>query len=243
MKRIAFIVATLLLAAPPAFAGLDLTWDGCNNGTGAQTVTLDCANPSAVSALVGGFQVPAAVDSFYLVDIVLDFQTEAASLPAFWQFDGCDAGGISLSLARPGIGCTDLVNPWGAGGVDGEVTRAFQTGVHGIKRGRMVVTIFLQPNAPIHLDAGTNYFAFRILFSTTFATEAGGSCAGCTSPVVVVWNSAAFTSIAAASPPPLVVTTSGLVGQCARANSATLPTCDATPTLNRTWGALKALYR
>ena len=56
--RIRAVLERQLLFAPPAFAGLDLTWNACNTSGGDSTTVFDCANPDSTAILIGCFQVP-----------------------------------------------------------------------------------------------------------------------------------------------------------------------------------------
>jgi len=250
MRTPVLIGLTLALVAcspaPVRAAGLDLTWSACNTDGGLGILDLTCDDNAVVSELVGCFQLPSDMDSLFQIEISLDIEVDAGSLPAFWQFDaaGCNFTGLALSTAQPPSGCSGIANVWGTDGLGGDVTRAYISMYGGSPtRGRLIGSLFRVDSNPMNVTAETNMFAFRFLIASANATEAGGSCAGCTSPGVIVWNSAEFTSVATSAPPPVMLTNSGLTGQCARFNGGTPGACAATPTQHSTWGRLKSLYR
>lgn len=250
MRTLVLIGLTLALvagsSAPVRAAGLDLTWSACNTDGGLSTLDLTCDDNAVVSELVGCFQLPSAMDSLFGIEVSLDVEVDAAALPAFWQFDaaGCNATGLAVSPAEPASGCAGIPNVWGAGGTGGDATRAyFSMHLGRPTRGRLLGSLFRIDANPANVASETNMFAFRILIASANASEAGGTCAGCTTPGVIVWNSAEFTSVASTAPPPILLTNSGVTGQCARFNGGTMGACAATPTQQSTWGRLKSLYR
>lgn len=242
--RLAFALCVpLLFAASNASAGLDLTWDGCAAGGALNTVSFTCNDLAYQARLVGSFNLPADVDSFYEVDVTLDLYGETGNIPDFWNFtaiSGCNADGLTRQLARP-TGCETTTNPWGLSGANGNSTFSYVTPFRGDpKRARIVMNLFLPDPSTLDLTAGTEYFAFSFLISAAHATEAGGSCPGCGNAIAIVWNSATFLS---ETRPDYTLSEAGPSGLCARANGAMTSSCDAVPVQRRTWGTLKSLYR
>ena len=234
----------LLLAASSASAGIDLTWNGCSPGAGVKTLDFTCSDPGFQAYLVGSFNLPADMDSFSSLEVLIDVSAETGALPDFWDFSavppGCNAsGGMTRQLALP-MGC-GLVDPWGADGSEGDGTYVYLSDYLGNpQRARLLMSLFRVSLDPIDLAAGADYFGFSLLVSTANATEAGGSCAGCPSGVVFVWN---WAKIMSETRPELEVIAEGPAGRCVRANGATTTTCDAVPVRRSTWGMLKSLYR
>jgi len=248
MPRFTLVAVVLALVAaaplPARAAGIDLTWSACNTDGGLQGTVFNCSDNAYVAELIGCFQLPSAMDSVFNIEVSLDIEVESAALPDFWQFDGCNASGLTLSNAEPASGCSGITNVWGAGGTGGGSTRAYLSMYGGrATRGRLVGSLFRTDLDPANVAAETNTFAFRFLISAAEASEAGGTCAGCNTAGVIVWNSAEFTSVAMSNPPPVTLTNSGLSGQCVQFNGGNAGTCTITPTRASTWGRLKALYR
>jgi hypothetical protein len=246
MRRLALAtIACVLVNSSSAHAGLDLTWNACNTGTGrAADVTFPCADRTAVERLFGCFQVPEAMPQFFVLDVVLDLQVEDASLPPFWRFEpfGCNESGLGASPYlpdSPGI-CDGVLWPWGQAEDAVPLEIQFQTGFGSASRARILIHLFRPSTYPFPLDANANYFAFYLAFSFGRAAEAGGTCAGCPSRLAIVWNSAqAFGTDGQV----LTVIGAGRATQCATVNGAGSATCAATPVKKVTWTALKSIYR
>jgi hypothetical protein len=244
-RSLAAIACLALAAAAPAVhaAGLDLTLDGCNTGTGVQTLAPACGESSTLFSIVGCFQLATDVAGVMGLDLALDVEVEGLTLPDFWMFDACNATGVTFSVARPATGCDGAAELWGAGGGEADFTRAYLSRPNGLMtRGRLVASIDRIAD-PVDVAAGTNQFAFELQLSVVNASESGGACAGCATPIVVSWTSAEVRSIAEAHPAPIPILGAGLTGRCVRLSGADPMTCLATPARNLTWGRLKALYR
>ncbi|TMQ49259.1 MAG: hypothetical protein E6K73_10230, partial [Candidatus Eisenbacteria bacterium] len=85
--------AFLALAAPAAFAGLDLTAVACNTGTGHLiTLNYDCTARGIPQTLFGCFQLGAAQDSVVAVESAFDLMVADPGLPDWWHFEtgGCN---------------------------------------------------------------------------------------------------------------------------------------------------------
>jgi hypothetical protein len=236
--------ATLLSAGQASAAGLSLTWDLCATNAGAQTnKVFDCSDPSGFAQIFGVFNSPAPVDSAWL-EISIDLQVDAPALPSFWQFNttttpwACNDGLISQSSRPPSSICS-AVNPYAVGVGCPAVSRmTYHPGIGGPSRGRVVDSFC--PRMPRVLT-GVNYYGFHYDFLMATATEAGSSCDGCTTPAAIVWNSAVLRPDSPAKPT-VEITGAGIVGNCVTVLGAA-SICSATPARNRTWGALKSLYR
>lgn len=253
----AFAACTLLalaLAAPASGAGLDLTWDACATNGGVSDVTFDCANPSAAHTLHFVFTSSEPLFQLRALDGIVQLQSDAAELPPFWNLQhpvtnpfACNGawsaderrpsectGAVPAAYTTPGIPEpafeVTFTTPWG-----GSASRA-RMGFFARRDNWNLVSLPIVP--------GTAYYLGQIDFYTALA----GSCEGCESPVVMVWDDltaygygeggydggAAFISTHVSGP--------GLVSNCASVNGAQTP-CSATPAKQLTWGRLKSLYR
>ncbi len=263
MKKILLLgIALLALTASAAFAaGLDITWDACNQGAGRTSAkTFDCAG-GAPSKLYYCFQSPISSSTFFGMDFLTDVEiNDAAILPQFWHWEagGCNANALTISSDRPLAQCPRAthVNLWGTGGNPSGLITAYGAGIGGANRARISMTVTRAASDPIDITAGTNYFGCILTFNMDNASELGGTCAGCPSSATIVWVLATLFSTAASSIGPEVTSTPfsgpGLVSDCATVNGGfccTIPgsglpfRINCTPVLDRTWGALKTLYR
>lgn len=100
----------------------------------------------------------------------------------------------------------------------------------------MVFSVFR--TSIINVAANTDYFVFKIDFYADLATESSGPCAGCSDQAAIVFNRLGL--LAPASP--TNEDEELLTAACATWNGGT-SICGVTPTQNKTWGALKSLYR
>ena len=249
-KALLFCCALLALAAPMAFAGLDLTAVACNTNTTpppSTTFLFDCANPGVPQTVFACFQTRTNEDSVVALDSSLDLAVDNPGLPDWWHFEGggCNASGWSADVVQSPSLCSGATNPWGT---QPRITWAYGPLMRfGPNTGSFLVSQETSQQAPITLDAGTNYFAFNLNFFADNATQSGGACAGCGIGAVLVWTSALVLNIRAAAQPgaeenPVLIRGPGLVSDCLVWGSGGVP-CGAVPTRNRTWGQLKSLYR
>jgi len=254
-KTLLLCCALLALAAPAAFAGLDLTAVACNTGPGhSSTFNLDCTAASAgvPQTLFACFQLPATEDSVVAVDSALDLIVGAASLPDWWNFTGCNAttgtgdATVYADLVRNATLCVGTTAFWGTGGSAGPTASAVNFNGHGPNTEHLFESI--SRPTPVKLNGTTNYFNFNLNFLNDNATEAGGACAGCTTPATLVYNSALVINARQASrigpeANPTSISGPGLFGICVNFGAGVPNGCTATPAKSRTWGQLKSLYR
>jgi len=115
-RRLSFLLAlTAVLALSPASRaaeGLYLTWNDCALAAkAAQDVTFACGLGS-VRFLYCAFGVASPVDSVLGVEVVVDVQHSAATLPDWWRFDpaGCRAGLLTAEFDFTGqSACADFL--------------------------------------------------------------------------------------------------------------------------------------
>ena len=247
-------VATLvaLLVCPvPAFAvqGVSLAWNHClPQGTGVQNKDFACNTNSGEHTLVGTFQLSSNMNQVSGVEIILQLASASAALPAWWNLRAI--GGCRTALTVDGetdpadVACPD----WSEGqmfvGLGTYCTSAGpcvdRPGPANEARIKLVEAV---PQQLVkNLVPAQDYFSFNIRL-TNVKTVGLDACAGCTTPVCIVFNSVNITTVqnlnnrfisTASSPGSNFVTWQGGGGTNCPA---------ATPTRNATWGSLKSLYR
>jgi hypothetical protein len=245
MRRLVLSVTILAFtAAPVSAAGLSLTWDACATDAGATSdKSFDCANPAGVARLYGVFNSPANA-AMLAFDFSIDIGIDAATLPDFWHFQtpitptGCNDG-VALRDNRPFAVCT-AVNPWGTDGDGASTNVGYGPESGGPNRARFVGNVYR--TSTFNVVAGTNYYGMHFEIPFEKASEAGGACAGCTATAAIVWNSGLIGTPSAGGAEDIWISGAGIASFCATANGAT-SLCGATPARNKTWGALKSLYR
>jgi hypothetical protein len=253
MKKTLLLCGALLaLTASAALANtgtVTLAWNDCSADGGVASTTWPCTvNSTQFVRFIGSFNINKQFDYFVAEDITLDAQFTSAGVPDWWQMGGggCRQGTMSTvfdatSLPGGGAGCPDTWDN-GANGTGG--ISLYDVGYGGANRIRIKIAVARPSNLGITLDPGQEYLSFIVRFNRS-KTVGTPSCAGCNTPVSMVLN-----SITLYNNPPIQteaeqfeLSAPGPSGSCAMGNGGDPVTCAATPTRNKTWGAVKALYR
>ena len=251
MKKVLLLTcAALLLVSVPAMAQVKLGWNACGIAPNAFTtdVVFPCngANGTPRAILYGSFTDPVGLPTLIAMDGEMDMQTTNPITPtvSFFEFasdvnpTGCNPG-VVFGDERPAAGCTgvsSLCGTFPAGGqcniAQGWLYTAIDPQI-AANRGKLRFSVFR--TATIAAAAATEYFVFHVDFYADLASQAGGPCVNCPDQAAFVWNSLVLKDPGGAD---VTVATPS----CATWNGGT-SICAATPTLNKTWGALKSLYR
>lgn len=247
-RMAAAVLILLALAAPrPADAGgLNIAWNDCPPDGGVSHTTLSCSPAGTAVSLFGSFELFSEFADLVSLDVRLSILTDTATLPDFWRFDsptssGCNPG-IVFGDELP-ASCAGLTSPWGTFPPGAEASTAFTYGIDtsGLPRGAFHGQIYRSVTDPFHVPADTEMFAFRLDFYFDYAVESGGPCEGCQAVGYVhfrdAWVGGAGGSGYGLSGP-------GRGTDCIAMNGA-FPRygCYTAVAQNRTWGAVKALYR
>ena len=242
---------TLTLVASSAFAvGNTINWGGCLGSGAASNQVFDCVGPGGPYSPVLSSshpRWPAGSPSTSISTL----QVATPGLDSFWHMNesGCNSTGLSISAARntvPNTGC--LANFTGSTGASvSSLITAYGDGYGGANRAKILVTVARSASSPIAAVAGSNYYLSHLTFSLDNASEAGGTCVGCTYAAAILYQSTVMYSVAGAGglgseAVPIEIDGPGLGTNCAAINGGS-GMCAATPTVNKTWGQLKSLYR
>jgi hypothetical protein len=241
MKTLALLSAALLCCASLADAGVNLYVTDCSQGSSVNSVTNACdTNAGAAFTVVASCVVPIVTQPAFVGAMgVLDVQAGAAQLPNWWRLDGCRGGReFAATLASdPAMGGScptiwDRVTPAG-----NNVTAI--SGIDGPNRVRFLLGAVLASQDAYDLEGDgvteLSVFKFTILNTKTVGT---GSCAGCTTGACLVLNEIQLYTLSH-----YFRITTPLSNNFITYNSGA-PACAAsTPARNRTWGAIKSLYR
>lgn len=256
MRTRIVVLALLLLtfARPGAASSLHLSWNACLDDGGVENITFPCNQPGTPVVLYASFELSQPAEVLAL-NFRLNFFVDDVTMPPFWDFQtpyssgGCNPG-LAVLSDSPNA-CPSAIAPLSGGNVvysyviiDGYVAPGAPNPASPTE-GRIVGTLYQDLTTPIDLAAGQTYFAYALEFYPDAAIEAGGSCAGCSTPVNLlqpnlersVLRSRVTFDLAAGGtysiyPDHTCVTANGGFGVC-------LP----TPTRRSTWGLLKSLYR
>lgn len=236
MKKLVALLA-LMVCAAPAFAqgGINLGVSDCYTGVNVDVTNPCTSNNGAAIQLYATAQSPVELSRFVAVEGVIDVQVTDAVLPPWWQLatGGCRDNALAVN-ANFTLGPANCVDFWqgqaiAVGGIAG--------GNFGPNRFRMLAAV-ATPGENV-LDAGTEYafFGFNILRTRTLGPS---GCAGCNVGAAIVLNEIKLIQPAGVGD---VRLTNPMGDICTLYNNAPLNCPGATTTQNRTWGAVKALYR
>ena len=241
------VAAMLCVASVASAAGINLSWNFCaGEGTGTNNKTFACASNAGSNLLVTSFTLDSDIGQVNGNELVLDVLTQAPAITDWWSFrdvGSCRQASLSSNMTANAsdVVCVD----WGAGQSAGGIG-AYSNELGSIDLGllaqhrRIKIAVAVPASAIADLLANTEYFSCNITINNQ-KTVGTGSCAGCTEPMCIVFNSLNVTTVggandtklgAGASPGSNIVTWQG-VG----------PNCQAVPTKNTPWGAVKSLYR
>ncbi len=239
MKRLLLMFVALVALATPAAAqsGINLAWDDCG---GVSNKNFACAsNTATASKITGSYVAPAGVNQMSGNETVIDFSSQLATLPAWWNVRGtgqCRNGALTANVGTPGTCAQDFWAGNGAGGIG-----AYNVGFSGsANRARLVMAFAVPADFIGPVADGIETYAFTLQISNT-KTVGTGSCADCAAPVCIVFNSIKLTQPVGIGDFILGNPVSGTSNQISW--NSVGGDCVPVPTKNRTWGAVKALYR
>jgi hypothetical protein len=249
MKKTLILCGLVLaVSAPPAMAaGVNLNWNDCIAAAPVTNVTFACNVNTAANTMVGSFVPPAHIDSVCATEIQLNLRSQGPVLPAWWDFTTCRAGALTRDFNFSGgpFNCSDH---W-AGNVALSDLQ-YQIGTSGpntatIKLLAAVAGEFCSGPTQTGVDPGIEYYGFKLTVLRT-KTVGTGLCAGCPEPVCVVLNEVKLYSPARGTSDVFVTLNNPdvqghVTWQGGAIGGAGCPA--ATPTRNKTWGAVKTLYR
>jgi len=240
MRRIIPLSLVLLAASATLVSadGIMLRWQDCAGDAGVQNRTFACDTNTGSHVLAASFVIGYPREHVLETSTVVTFGTASSTLPDWFRFvspGSCRQGGISIS-AQNGASCPDMFEGQASMNI-----AAYQLRLTSPQTGRLLTVNAVQAQHEVTLLAGQEYGVARFTI-TSSKTVGTGSCAGCTVPACIVFNSMGF--LAAnnvafglrdeAFPGSSYVTWQGGAG-------ANCPA--ATPTRNSTWGSVKSLYR
>ena len=242
-KLLTLAAAALALSATVASAqnlpggSIHMGWDDCYFGGagGGSDMTFACnTNAGAAFNAYASVIPPAGLTQFVGSAGVFDIQGASAALPLWWQIGGCRASSSLTAAPAAGVtSCLDLTDNPQFGGLDYNFTNS-------PNRARLRTAYAMDAGlaGPVSVDE----YTVLVLTINRQRTTGTGSCAGCATPVCIVFNSLLLDQVDPLLPKGNVtsgeqqwVTWQGLSSQ--------VPCPAATPTQSKTWGQVKSLYR
>lgn len=237
------LLASLLLtlAAAPAFAGgINLYWSDCGNGSPPTFQSSNCtSNTGSPMNLVVSVIPPAPLAHFTAAEFRIFSMVQAATLPPWWQagLGQCREGAIAASFdfnAFPSLSCLDA---WGGQNVTGSTTIT-----QDVAQAMWRLTANAAIAAPVAITpemVDTDELVVGFVRITRARSSGTDACAGCL-------NGACFSlervTLVDADAQASYLLTTPAVNQWVYYNAGSPSLC-YVPNVNRTWGAIKSLYR
>ena len=246
-----FLLLACALAAAPAAAwttgGCNLRWDHCYGDGGVANRNFACDTNTGTDFLIASVVPPADIVSVGGMEFMMHFAADAATMPAWWHFKNagtCRQASIGGSTAPLDVfgACPDWSDQLASGGI-----ASYTIGEGSPNAARLVGVTGLPDGASTNLTGLTEYFLFRLIVQHA-KTVGSGACAGCETPVCIVFNTVNVKTTNAAShwiQGPANLTDSDYAtwqGGGAPVTGRGTGCPAATPTRRSTWGAVKTLY-
>ena len=250
MKKVTLLCAFLLAmsATVAAAAGVGLRWTSCLSDGGLANKAFACNSNAGTNTLVGTFVTGAAgLAQVSGNEVVIDLASASTPLPAWWQMKNagtCRQAALTMNFVAPATAanCTDWAVGAAAGGIG-----AYNIGLRGPNTARLVAALAVAPDNLQDLVSGQEYFSFNVVISNAKTVN---GCAGCLDPVCIVFNSINLTTPVLANNVFLTGPSNGTDANYATWQGGGAPVVgavtgcpQATPTKNKTWSQVKALYR
>jgi len=173
--------------------------------------------------------------TFASASAIIDVSTTGGTLPAWWQTAAgqCRQNQITISF-DPSVNATTCPDIWGFGTI--VQVSAIQQGVNGPNRVRVNGLAAIPAGSEIPLATGDELWLCMVQI---FRANTLACVTGCSSPATIVFNE---TKLLSPTEPQSVITNPA-GNYCIGWNGGVATCPGATPTENRTWGAVKNLYR
>jgi hypothetical protein len=252
-SRAATTLATLLvlLHAAPANAapGIGVSWNHCQGEVGAaQNREFACDTNTGQDIAYGTLALGSPVADLGGIDMTLQLVAASPTLPAWWQFATGNCRVSSMSSPQVIDPAATLCQDWAAGLASPAFFYCSPTAACGDpsqppNTARIFLGAFVPLEQPQVLAADQLYFVVSQRLNHA-KTVGAGSCAGCETPVCMVFTSAVLRRFSAPNPEVTAPSFPGGNVITWGGGVAGVPGClAATPTLRSTWGSVKSLYR
>jgi len=250
MKKILTLTVGLLIVASAAMAqdGLYLTATDCTVGSSVhQIAPANCTtNTGQYGSLVASIILGHAIPRWVAVGTVIDMQSSTAVVPDWWRVDAggpCASRQGAVTAVQDGTAAANCASVWDGLGT---VTPLFiaqyapmpnaPTAPNRIRFNALAAIL-----APAATDVtGEELAVLKLTIAKTGTTTCPGG--GCLTPVTFQLNEVNFTSDVPGAEVDRI-TNPGAPGSAACGGQGPPDAGNPTATQNRTWGAVKALYR
>ena len=246
MIKIVTLVAVLLVGASSAMAqGIGLYLGADCNTAALQSVTNTCGlcSGTAFATFITCVVPAAGKPSFVGAISVIDVQTNLATIPDWWRVDACRPTGFSMAadnaIASSATICTSTI--WDTANPAGSNLSGSPSG----SRERFLLGTVLLPTDVFDLVGdGTTELAIAKWTVSKAKSVTATACAGCLQGACIVLNEVQLQGTGDHQYGDYAHLTQPIGTHNFITYNAGAPTCaGSTPTQNRTWGSVKALYR
>ena len=254
-------LATSALAAP-TLPGINMRWDNCYADGGVMNKSFACDTNTGTELAVMSLQLEAGMDPVSGMEIRVSLKAAAPALPAWWQFKNTGSCRQASLSYIPFLASTADCIDWGQGHGGGGAVAAYRVDEIGPGSAVIVIASAVPSTNLVQLDPVTEYTvgALTVNHAKTVGTDA---CAGCTTPVCILFtsldvttpdiaNDRLFTQGANDVASQVIHWQNGqltnLVNHCNGTFDCStqfdcLAIASTTAARRNTWGAVKALYR
>jgi hypothetical protein len=245
-KTLLICIAWLALTASIASAGgISLAWNDCLGAGGASNRTFACDTNVGNNDLYVSFDPSVDLPDVNGAGFTIDLSTYPYSpypyppLPAWWQFKNVGTCRLTALSAQtiPG-GCAD---PWNRQAIPSIAAYyvAANTPSLPLDRARILATVSVPAFAAVAVYPGTEY-TVMVIRITNARTTGLGACDGCALPICLVLSEVLLTTNNSGD----LRMRNSIQYDCPGDPGTTVSwQGTSTPTLNRTWGQVKTLYR
>ena len=241
-KVVTFTAALLAFGASMALAagGLNLHYNGCSADGGASAATFACDANTGSEVLYASVVLPADMPKFLGTSAIVDVLVEAPSLPDWWRTAAgqCRANAATMSFDAAGLSTANCADIW-----EGSINLAVfqvQQFLHGPSSVRLNGGAAIPAGQEIALfaDGVTELNVAKVTINHSKTTGVG-ACTGCSAGACIVLQEC-YLQQPAGMP---LYRLSTPISNVVTFNNGSLNCTGATPTQNKTWGAVKGLYR
>ena len=242
------LFAAVALSAAPAAAQssfVHLRWDDCS-AYGQPLRTFACNVNTGNHVLVASFRSPMAMDHLVEMECLMEVLTNSPTLPNWWSLrvpGSCRPSSLTMS-ADFTLGPSHCFDYWMGQAVSS--IAAYNAGYYGSNTARLAAFAAISNTAVHHLDADVETYVFKILIGNQKSVGAG-ACSGCDVAAALQINSLKLNQEPGYGD--LTISTSDEMSfaswQCPVILGGHGPPyfyC-VTPTIPKSWGRIKALYR
>lgn len=228
-------------ASPAPAGGINLAWNDCYGAGGVINRNFACDTNVGINDLYISFEPPVSIPDVNGSYAFIDLVSAGSTLPSWWQFKNpgsCRQILLSATTAITGT-CPDMLQGLGVPDIASYNVTANVPQIP-LNRARIVAQVYSPDSVAFPVSPGTEYSVLRIRIAN--ALTVGTACTGCTVPVCLVLSKVLIASSNSGDFP----LTNPLASQYVTWQGGGIGGLGCpleTPTVNRTWGQVKSIYR